>query len=64
MASMRLGAIALAALLSLVPVQDRGVLALSIFDEATGRPTPARVEVLDSDGKGQIAEDAIPIGGD
>jgi len=61
---MRTLAIAAALALSLAPVQDPGILTISIIDEASGRPTPARVEVLDSNGKGQIAEDAIPIGGD
>ena len=41
-----------------------GVLTLSIVDETTGQPTPARVEVLDRDGKGFVAEDAMLIGGD
>jgi hypothetical protein len=47
------------------PVQDPpGILALSIVDETTAQPTPARVEVLDKDGKGYEAEDALLIGGD
>ena len=44
--------------------QDSGVLTLSIVDERTGQPTPARIEVLDRDGKGFVAEDAMLIGGD
>jgi len=40
------------------------VLTLSIVDETTELPTPARVEVLDKDGKGYVAEDALLIGGD
>jgi hypothetical protein len=39
-------------------------LKLSIIDEATQRPTPARIEVLDKDGKAYFAEDALLIGGD
>ena len=47
------------------PGQDApGVLTLSIVDETTGQPTPARVEVLDKDGKAYVAEDAMLIGGD
>jgi hypothetical protein len=38
-----------------------GVLMLTILDEDTGKPTPARVEVLDKEGKGFIAEDALPV---
>jgi hypothetical protein len=42
--------------------EDRpGVLILTIVDEVTGKPTPARVEVLDQKGKGYIAEDALPV---
>ena len=41
-----------------------GVLKLSVVDEDSRQPTPARVEVLDKDGRAFIAEDALPIGGD
>jgi hypothetical protein len=41
-----------------------GALKLSVIDEATKQPTPARVEVLDQDGKAFIADDALLIGGD
>lgn len=41
-----------------------GVLKLSVIDEATKQPTPARVDVIDRDGKAYFAEDALPIGGD
>ena len=44
--------------------QGTGELVLSIVDDATGRETPARVEVLDENGAGFVADDAIPIGGD
>jgi hypothetical protein len=40
------------------------VLKLSIIDETTGKPTPARVEVLDKDGHAYFAQDALLIGGD
>ncbi len=47
------------------PAQDTaGDLQLYVVDEATKRPTPARVEVLDKDGKPFIARDALLIGGD
>lgn len=39
-------------------------LKLSIIDETSKQPTPARVEVLDRDGKGYVADDALLIGGD
>jgi len=41
-----------------------GTLKLTILDESTRQPTPARVEVLDKDGKAYLAEDALLIGGD
>ena len=43
---------------------ETGKLRLTILDAQTGEPTPARVEVLDQEGKGYIAEDAIPVDGD
>ena len=49
----------------LEPRQDApGTLKLSIVDATTGQSTPARVEVLDKDGKAYVAEDALLIGGD
>ena len=39
------------------------ILKLSVVDESTKQPIPARVEVLDKDGKGYVAEDALLIGG-
>src|SRR5690349_4604772 len=40
-------------------------LKLSVVDEAGKQPLPARVEVLDKDGKAFVAEDALLItGGD
>ena len=41
-----------------------GTLTLTILDAETGKPTPGRVEVLDQEGKGYVAEDAIPVDGD
>ena len=43
-------------------VQETGTLEVMIVDGE--RPTPARVELLDADGNGHIAEDALLIGGD
>ena len=43
---------------------ETGTLRLTIQDAQTGEPTPARVEVLDQEGKGYMAEDAIPVDGD
>lgn len=39
-------------------------LRLTILDEGSQEPTPARVDVVDSDGRSYIAEDALPMGGD
>lgn len=41
-----------------------GTLEMTIVDGAAGQPTPARVELLDSGGKGHVADDALPTGGD
>ena len=42
-----------------------GTLKLLVLDETTKQPTPARVEVVDKNGKAYVAEDALPIiGGD
>lgn len=41
-----------------------GSLLLSIEDGATRRPTPARVELLDANGRPYFADDAVPAGGD
>ena len=41
-----------------------GILKITIVDESTGQPTPARVELLDAQGKSHLAEDALLIGGD
>ncbi|MBI3865443.1 MAG: CehA/McbA family metallohydrolase [Planctomycetia bacterium] len=47
------------------PAQNApGILNISIIDAATKQRIPARVEVLDRDGKGYIAETALLIGGD
>ena len=37
---------------------------LTVVDEATGQPTPARIELLDAQGAGHIAEDALTVGAD
>ena len=39
-----------------------GVLRIALVDEATGQPTPARVELLDGNGKAYVAEDALLVG--
>ena len=39
-----------------------GILKIMIVDEATGNPVPARLEVLDDEGQGQIADDALLVG--
>ena len=41
-----------------------GLLKVTVLDDATGKPTPARVELLDEKGKAVIASDALLIGGD
>jgi hypothetical protein len=40
------------------------ILKLSVVDEGSKQTIPARVEVLDKDGKAYVAEDALLIGGD
>ena len=44
------------------PRQTDGKLELSITEGAGGQPTPARVELLDQDGKAHIACDALLVG--
>src|SRR5438105_2802337 len=39
-------------------------LVLSTLDAATGRPTPARIEVLDPNGRAHLAQDALVVPGD
>ena len=41
-----------------------GILKLSIVDAISGQATPARVELLDEEGQGYIARDALPVDGD
>ena len=41
-----------------------GTLELTIVDGPGGQPTPARVELADSDSKGHVADDALPTDGD
>jgi hypothetical protein len=36
-----------------------GTLELTVLDESSNRPTPARVELLDADGRGYVAQDAL-----
>ena len=43
---------------------NTGTIRLTILDQASGEPTPARVEVADGEGNRFIAEDALPTGGD
>jgi hypothetical protein len=38
-----------------------GTLELTVLEDESGSPTPARVEVLDQEGKGHVAEDALLI---
>jgi hypothetical protein len=44
------------------PSQAKGTFALSITDGAGGQPTPARIELLDENGKAYIAQDAMLVG--
>jgi hypothetical protein len=41
-----------------------GTLQLAVVDAVSGQPTPARVELLDAEGHGYVAQDALPIDGD
>ena len=41
-----------------------GVLILTVVDESTGKPMPARVELLDDNNKPFVADDALQVGGD
>jgi hypothetical protein len=41
-----------------------GTFELTVLDELSERPTPARVELLDAQRQGYVAEDALPIDGD
>jgi hypothetical protein len=41
---------------------ETGVLKVALVDEATGKPVPARVELLDAGGKAYIADDALLVG--
>lgn len=43
---------------------EPGILKLSIVDNVSQEPTPARVELLDAQGNGHVAADALPVGGD
>jgi hypothetical protein len=43
-------------------VQPR-VLKLTVVDEMTGKPTPARLELLDEGGKAYVADDALVFSG-
>jgi hypothetical protein len=41
--------------------QKNGILKLSVIDELSGKLVPARVEVLDKNGKTYVVEDALSI---
>ena len=41
-----------------------GTLELAVLDDASGQPAPARVELLDAEGQGYVARDALPTDGD
>jgi hypothetical protein len=41
-----------------------GTLGLTVVDSDTRQPTPARVELIDSEGNCFVPEDALPNGGD
>src|SRR5262245_11015958 len=41
-----------------------GVLELTVLDEGTDRPTPARIEVVGEGGRAHVADDALLVGGD
>jgi hypothetical protein len=41
-----------------------GILKLSVVDDSSRQAMPARVELLDRDGKAYLAEDGLLIGGD
>ena len=43
-------------------IEEQGILKLAVMDGDA--QTPARVEVLDKEGQGYVAEDALPVGGD
>ncbi len=46
------------------PQSNSGTLELTVTDEGSDRPVPARVELLDAEGHGHAAQDALPIDGD
>lgn len=49
----------------LAGAQDgRGTLQIRIVDAASGRPTPARLQVTDEQRRAHVAEDALLVGGD
>jgi hypothetical protein len=47
-----------------IAVLTDGTLLLTVVDEVTGQPTPARVELVDAEGHGYVARDSLPIDGD
>lgn len=51
-------------MMGLVPPAPPATLNLTVVDEASGQPTPARVELLDANRQGYVAQDALPIDGD
>lgn len=54
----------MAAAVPVLAIADPGMLVLTVIDDATGEPTPARIEILASDGSYYVADDALPAGGD
>src|SRR5262249_53331584 len=49
----------------LILAQNRpGVLKLTFVEQGSRQPTPVRVELLDSQGMGYVADDALPVNGD
>src|SRR5262245_11801981 len=46
------------------PPAGMGVLEIAVVDDGTGKPTPARLEIVGPDGRPYAADDALPVGGD
>jgi hypothetical protein len=62
-----LGLMVLAAIQAEVTQREKAVqssvLKLTVVDELTGKPTPARLELLDDQGKAYVADDALVFSG-
>jgi hypothetical protein len=54
----------LASMSAAASAEALGTLRISLVDKVSGIPTPARVEVLDAQGNGYVAEDALPVDGE